>query len=155
MILGNETVNTVFSLNSISTDLKDMICKVARDKSSCYHEYAQFHYTNSVNNLVGLQLYKDFYTWISFVYKGCDNEYHSIGITKFYKDDNNKLIPDLYGIAPSYNYKQLEQELLNLLNNNLEVIHDYDREMLEEAIASMDWQAIDDVVGDRDLCELL
>ena len=89
----------------------------------------------------------------------CNNVLRSVkfenNTLKVYKDDNNKLIPDLYGIAPSYNYKQLEQELLNLLNNNLEVIHDYDREMLEEAIASMDWQAIDDVVGDRDLCELL
>lgn len=153
--LGNEKVNAVFRLDSISLDLRETICRIARSETRCYYDYAQFHYTNSLNNLVGLQLYKDYYTYISFIYKGCDNEYHSIGLCKLYKGNDDKLTPDLYGLAPQYCREKLEQELLNLLNNNLEIMHDYDKEMLEEAIASMDYQAIDDIVGDRDFCELL
>ena len=160
MIKYDDKINDIecnLTLNSsdISTDLKELLLDIIRDKTRCYYDYAHAN-KNSLDDIFGLQIYKDYYRTINLIYKGNDNEFHEVGICNLYKNNENKWQADLYQYFNNKsNVSKYELELTSLFNNNFDIKHDYDYENAMEAISSGDSEWLDEIVGDRDLIEII
>ena len=102
MIKYDDKINDIecnLTLNSsdISTDLKELLLDIIRDKTRCYYDYAHAN-KNSLDDIFGLQIYKDYYRTINLIYKGNDNEFHED------KDNYNCIKDKINTLLDKYSY---------------------------------------------------
>lgn len=144
------TVNVTFTKDDMDKLSYMELATYAVEKTRCYYRHAQFNIDKVFddNAVMGLQVYRDYGLHVALVYPDYDNSYSSIGIADIYDDK----------VDYRYCYTGGHPELGKFLNKILtdrEVIRDYDREQIEEAIELGDVGMLEDVLGDRCLTEFI
>ena len=145
-----EVMNVTVKFNELPKELQQYLRVCIYNRTDCYKWEGKCDWDNLDKSVIGFQVYKDYYKCLSLYYPSKDSYYSSIGLGNIYNQglDLTEFINQLYPI--SLVTKQLETIL-----TNREVIRDYDYENLQEAISSGDSAWVDEIVGDRDLFELI
>lgn len=156
--LGEYRCNVVFTSSDVDKELIYYLNSFGITKTSCYYSYAQWSYKLSDSNPLGLQVYKDYFTCLSLVYMGNNGEYHSIGLGEIMNNNMDSMyihnLPNFINL-PQDRYTKAEAELVRLIKGHTEIMHDYDREQIEDAISSGDFELAEDILGDRDITEFI
>lgn len=141
----NVLVNTIVELgNSKNFELLKEFLKIStKDKLYDY----QF---NSKVKKIGLRVYRDYFLCLDAVYQAEDNTFVYTELGRIV--NGNEV--SLHRYMDDKKLVELEKFLGGLLPNT-KVCHDYDREQIEEALECGDFDLIEDIIGDRDLAELI
>jgi len=145
-----DTMNAVVKFNELPKELQQYIRVAIYNNTSCYKWEGKCDWDNLENSKIGFQVYKDYYRCVAVYYIANDGYYSSVGIGNLY---NNKVQLNDY-VNAIYPVSESSNQLNNILTDK-QVIHDYDYEQLMDAIECGDVSAVDDIVGDRDIFELI
>lgn len=145
-----ELMNVTVLFNELPKELQQYLRVAIYDKSTCYIYSGKCNWDNLENSIIGFQVYKDYYKSIAVFYPANDGFYSSTGIGKIY--DSHIELDDY--TAARYNMKKAQEQLNNILTDKT-IIHDYDREQFNDAIACGDFELAEDIVGDRDIFEFI
>lgn len=145
-----ETVNATVKFKDMPKELQQYIRVALFNNTDCYKWEGKPDWDNLEISTIGFQVYKDYYTCIACYYASKDGFYSSVGIGKIY---NNEVQLDEY-VNAIYPVSTSSKQLDNILTDK-KVIHDYDYEQLMDAINCGDVSAVDDIVGDRDIFEII
>lgn len=182
MELGSEKVNCTFKLGEVSDTLKDFILECGQMLTSHWSwlDVARINGYTTVRlwndkTILGLQINRSYGLHVDLVYprfnkdtyyhgqENPDIHYSTITIADFSKRDKEfsechnvrRIDIDEWLQKRNITIEDIYTELKGLLNNDFEVLRDYDREEFEEAWELGDIDAIADIVGDRDLAEFV
>lgn len=146
-----EVMNVTVKFNELPKELQQYIRVVIYNKTNCYIYDGKCNWDKLQNSVIGLQVYKDYYKCISVYYIANDGYYSSVGMGKIYNNTDIELVDYTNSIYP---IKTITEQLSKILTD-FTIQHDYDREQLMEAIELGDVDMVDDIVGDRDIFELI
>lgn len=147
-----ETMNAVIKFKDMPKELQQYIRVVLYNNTDCYKWEGKPDWDKLENSLIGFQIYKDYYNYISVYYVSQDGFYSSVGFGKLY--NKNELLDLTAYVNCIYSIDTVTEQLSNILTDR-QVIHDYDREQLMEAIEAGDFETAEDICGDRDIFELI
>lgn len=145
-----ETMNVTVKFNELPKELQQYFRALIYNKTDCYKWEAKPEWDKLDNSLIGLQVYKDYYKCLSIYYLSKDGYYSSVG---FGRVNNNSISLDDYTNV-IYDISTIENQLNDILTDR-QVIHDYDYEQLMDAFECGDFDAVEDICGDRDIFELI
>jgi len=146
-----EVMNVTVKFNELPKELQQYFRAVIYNKTDCYKWTGKCDWDKLDNSKIGLQVYKDYYKCIAVYYPSQDGFYSSVGIGKLCYNGKSDLETYTNVI---HELSIIESQFDNILTNK-QVIHDYDYEQLMDAIESGDFETADDIIGDRDLFELI
>ena len=146
-----ELMNVTVKFNELPKELQQYFRAVIYNKTDCYKYEGKCDWDKLDNSLIGLQVYKDYYKCLSVYYPSQDGFYSSVGIGKLCYNGKSDL--DNYTNV-IHELSIIESQFDNILTNK-QVIHDYDYEQLMDAFECGDFDAIEDICGDRDIFELI
>ena len=178
--LGNVKVNATFKLGELSPELKDFILTVGREMTNSRVSTALLngYLTKRLYNddtVLGIQIYKDYFKCVDLVYPAYNYETyyegqknpeihytfveigraddHSISMSEW---SERAIKPTIEWLRnnPNVKFEDLEKELDSFVND-YRIVRDYDQEEFDEAWEMGDMDAIEDIVGDRDLTEFI
>lgn len=149
-----EHVNVTVKFKDMPKELQQYVRVALYNNTSCYKWEGQPDWDNLENSTIGLQIYKDYYNCLALFYKSKDGYYSSVGIGKLFNDmqtlDLTEYVNCIYPISTV-----TEQLSVILPMADRKIIHNYDYEQLMDAINCGDVATLEDIVGDRDIFELL
>ena len=178
--LGLQTVNCKFKLSALSINLRHFILECGYNWTNHFLPTAQINggTTKPLWNFdteVGLKIYRDYFLCVDLVYpayhhqryyEGQENPevgYLSVEIGRLSYDKKVNPVMDI-----EYNRNTVEwlkehrveldtlyDEITRLFRGNFEVVEDLDYEELMDALECGDLDLADQIIGDRDLCEIL
>lgn len=172
MQLGLVKVNEKFKLGELSPNAQRFILEVLKIKTrDNYYPNAQIN-SECTKDLwhkdteLGLRIVRDYYLVTEFVYPMKDRNTGKVGYGMVQLGTLNKGTKkisdgDYCHYIPSierFNDDELEkifEEFTSKLNGNYKVVEDYDADAIEEMLECGDIDGILDLVGDRDLAELM
>lgn len=145
-----ETMNVTVVFNTLPKELQQYLRAVLYNKTDCYKWEGKPDWDKLETSTIGFQVYKDYYKSIDIYYLAKDNFYSSVGFGKIYShgielDNYTNVIYDIDTIT---------EQLDNILTDKT-VMHDYDREQFNDALACGDFELAEDIVGDRDIFEFI
>lgn len=145
-----ELMNVTVKFNELPKELQQYFRALIYNKTDCYKWEGKPDWDKLDNNLIGLQVYKDYYKCLSVYYVSQDGFYSSVGFGRVNK--NSISLDDYTNVI--YDISTIENQLNDILTDR-QVIHDYDYEQLMDAFECGDFDAVEDICGDRDLFELI
>ena len=153
--LGDRQVNAVFKLSDMPKYFKDFIDARLASANRDYIYEAQYSWDNDTKKVFGLEVIKDYYKQINLVYKARDNEFRSVAIADIWNSkevDTSRYITTDIETPQQSKYDHI---IKDLLKDNYEVVHDYDAQSIMDALELGDMSMLCDIVGDRDIAELI
>lgn len=145
-----ELMNVTVKFNELPKELQQYIRVVLYNNTDCYKWEGKPDWDKLDNSLIGLQVYKDYYKCLSVYYVSQDGFYSSVGFGRVNK--NSVSLDDYTNVI--YDISTIESQLNDILTDR-QVIHDYDYEQLMDAFECGDFDAVEDICGDRDIFELI
>lgn len=148
--LGNYKVNAVFTRKDMTNEAYAELACYANQKTRCYKYGSQIDLDRvyDKNEVMGLQVIKDYYTEVYLIYPDRDGKYSGIGVGRLVNNEFE------YSYCYTGNNEKLEK-FINTILVDKTIMEDYDKQQIEEAIASGDFALLEDIVGDRDFAELI
>lgn len=147
-----ELMNVTVKFKDMPKELQQYIRVVLYNNTDCYRWEGQPDWDKLENSLLGFQIYKDYYNYISVYYLANNGHYVSVGFGKLF--NKNELLDLTAYTNCIYSIDTVTAQLSNILTDR-QVIHDYDYEQLMDAFECGDFDAVEDICGDRDLFELI
>lgn len=149
--LGDYKVNAVFKRSDMQNEVYAELACYANQKTRCYKYDSQIDLDRvfDKNEVMGLQVIKDYYKEVFLIYPDRNGEYSGIGLGRL--NSNNEFE---YSYCYTGNNEKLEQ-FINTILIDKTIMEDYDKQQIEEAIANGDFALLEDIVGDRDFAELI
>lgn len=145
-----ELMNVTVKFNELPKELQQYLRALIYNKTDCYKWEGKPDWDKLDNSLIGLQVYKDYYKCLSVYYVSQDGFYSSVGFGRVNK--NSISLDDYTNVI--YDISTIENQLNDILTDR-QVIHDYDYEQLMDAFECGDFDAVEDICGDRDIFELI
>lgn len=145
-----ELMNVTVKFNELPKELQQYFRALIYNKTDCYKWEGKPDWDKLDNSLIGLQVYKDYYKCLSVYYVSQDGYYSSVGFGRVNK--NSISLDDYTNVI--YDISTIENQLNDILTDR-QVIHDYDYEQLMDAFECGDFDAVEDICGDRDIFELI
>ena len=145
-----ELMNVTVKFNELPKELQQYFRALIYNKTDCYKWEGKPDWDKLDNSLIGLQVYKDYYKCLSVYYVSQDGFYSSVGFGRVNK--NSISLDDYTNVI--YDISTIENQLNDILTDR-QVIHDYDYEQLMDAFECGDFDAVEDICGDRDIFELI
>ena len=148
--LGDYKVNAVFTRQDMTNEVYAELACYTNQKTRCYKYGSQIDLDRiyDKNEVMGLQVIKDYYTEVYLIYPDRDGEYSGIGLGRLVNNEFE------YSYCYTGNNEKLEQ-FINTILIDKTIMEDYDKQQIEEAIANGDFALLEDIVGDRDFAELI
>ena len=145
-----ELMNVTVKFKDMPKELQQYFRALVYNKTDCYKWEGKPDWDKLDNSLIGLQVYKDYYKCLSVYYVSQDGYYSSVGFGRVNK--NSISLDDYTNVI--YDISTIENQLNDILTDR-QVIHDYDYEQLMDAFECGDFDAVEDICGDRDIFELI
>ena len=172
--LGLQTVNCTFRLGDVSDNLKRFILENGREWTRHYFPSVQInsYQTKDLWNdstELGLKMYRDYYLCVDLVYPGYDRNTGEVGyvgteigrFSKYGKKVNPVMDIEYNRVTTDWleennvNIEDLYDELTKLFKDDFHTVEDLDAEAIEEALECGDLDALEEIIGDRDLAEII
>ena len=145
-----ETMNVTVVFNTLPKELQQYLRAILYNKTDCYKWEGTPDWDKLETSTIGFQVYKDYYKYISLYYLAKDSFYTGIGFGKIYS--HGMELEDYTNVM--YDIDTITEQLSNILTDKT-IIHDYDREQFNDAIACGDFGLAEDIMGDRDIFEFI
>ena len=154
--LGNVKVNATFKLTDMPEYFQEFVWARLSVANDGYIWEAQYSPSNDNEKVFGLEVIKeDYHKQVNLIYKTRGNTYASIEIADIFNktelDTRHYITWDIENPQQS----KYEHILKDLLKGNYKIMHDYDREQINEAIELGDMSLLQDILGDRDITEFI
>lgn len=171
--LGLMKVNTTFKLGDVSENLRRFILENGYEFTKHFVETAQLngYYTRDLWNKdteLGLRVYRDYFICVDLVYPAYDRNTGEVGhctleigrYNRYSKTISSCGIENNWNVIDwlkenDVNIDDLFKEITELMNGDFEIVEDYDYEELMDALECGRTDLAWEIVGDRDLMEVL
>ena len=172
--LGFEQMNNTFRFGDCSELMKEFILTVGRELNTYKYDTAWINgaLTRDLwndNTVLGIRIVRDYFLEVQLWYpahshKGGEDGYTYWSLGRFNKYENMVTLDSVESTFPFADFIQghkddvsskLKNEFHSLLGEEYGIAHDYDAEMIEEALECGDLDLLEEVVGDRDLAEFI